>query len=138
MLYDFANIGVFLLLTAMLVFGTLLVGRLFRIQRPTPEKNTIYECGEPPFGSAWVRYNIRFYNIALVFLIFDVEVVCLFPVVLVLNHFKLISRTLMYVAVGEVAFFVIVLVIALIYAWHKGAMDWLRSPESLYPLRKEQ
>ncbi|MCD6386522.1 NADH-quinone oxidoreductase subunit A [Candidatus Sumerlaeota bacterium] len=136
MLYDFANIVVFLVLTGVLVFGTLLVGRLVRTQKPTPEKNTIYECGEPPFGSSWVRYNIRFYNIALVFLIFDVEVVCLFPVILVLQHFKLISRTLMLVAVGEVAFFVVVLVIALIYAWHKGALDWLRAPESPYSVEE--
>lgn len=130
MLYDFANIIVFFIVTAILVYGTLLVSRLFRPHKPTPEKNTIYECGEPPFGGSWVRYNIRFYNIALVFLIFDVEVALLFPVVLVLRQFKLISPVFGAIAVGEILFFVVVLLVALIYAWRKGALDWIRSPES--------
>ncbi len=75
-------------------------------------------------------YNIRFYNIALVFLIFDVEIAFLFPVILVLREFKLISRTMGAIALAEVLFFVIVLIVALIYAWRKGALDWIRT-ESL-------
>lgn len=127
MLFDLANIIVFLIVTLILVYGTLLVSRLIRPHNPTPEKNTIYECGEPPFGSPWIRYNIRFYNIALVFLIFDVEIAFLFPVILVLREFKLISRTMGAIVLAEVLFFVIVLIVALIYAWRKGALDWIRT-----------
>ncbi|MCX7766214.1 MAG: NADH-quinone oxidoreductase subunit A [Candidatus Sumerlaeia bacterium] len=127
MLFDLANIIVFLIVTLILVYGTLLVSRLIRPHNPTPEKNTIYECGEPPFGSSWIRYNIRFYNIALVFLIFDVEIAFLFPVILVLREFKLISRTMGAIALAEVLFFVIILIVALIYAWRKGALDWIRT-----------
>lgn len=130
MLFDLVNIIVFLIVTLILVYGTLLVSRLIRPHNPTPEKNTIYECGEPTFGSSWIRYNIRFYNIALVFLIFDVEIAFLFPVILVLREFKLISRTMGAIALAEVLFFVIVLIVALIYAWRKGALDWIRT-ESL-------
>lgn len=135
MLFDLANIIVFLIVTLILVYGTLLVSRLIRPHNPTPEKNTIYECGEPPFGSPWIRYNIRFYNIALVFLIFDVEIAFLFPVILVLREFKLISRTMGVIALAEVLFFVIVLIVALIYAWRKGALDWIRT-ESLADYRQ--
>ncbi len=54
MLFDLANIIVFLIVTLILVYGTLLVSRLIRPHNPTPEKNTIYECGEPTFGSSWI------------------------------------------------------------------------------------
>ena len=127
MLYDFANIGIFVLFSALFVFGTLLVGMLFRPRNPTPEKTTIYECGEPPFGSSWVRYNSRIYNSALVFLIFAVEMAFLFPVIVVVRRFKLISTSLAQIALAEIIFFALVLALALIYAWRKGALDWIRT-----------
>src|SRR5690242_14238252 len=57
----------------------LLLGRLIRPMRPDPEKLTIYECGEPTVGSAWIQFDLRFYVVALLFVIFDVEVAFFFP-----------------------------------------------------------
>src|ERR1700746_3881890 len=69
----FAGIGVFFL------FIHLMLGKLFRPARPEPEKLTIYECGEPTVGSAWIQFDLRYYVVALLFVIFDVEVAFFFP-----------------------------------------------------------
>jgi len=118
MLYHFAIVLVFLLMSFAFVFGNLLIGFLARPRHPTEEKLMIYECGEPTIGDSWIRYNIRFYTIALVYLIFDVEVVFLFPAALVL-------RDLGALALFEVLTFVIVLLVGLIYAWRYGNLDWI-------------
>ncbi|MCX7012983.1 MAG: NADH-quinone oxidoreductase subunit A [Candidatus Sumerlaeota bacterium] len=127
MLFDFAAVGVFILVAVAFVFGSLLVGWAVRPSKPSPEKASIYECGEPPIGPAWVRYNIRFYTIALVYLIFDVEAVFLFPVALVLRQFK--GEGMGGLAFMEILFFVMVLVVGLIYAWRYGNLDWVGSEE---------
>jgi NADH-quinone oxidoreductase subunit A len=76
------------LVTLMLVFVAvgvgfllvnLLLGKLFRPDRPDPEKATVYECGEPPVGSSWIQFDLRFYVVALLFVIFDVEMAFFFP-----------------------------------------------------------
>ena len=59
--------------------GNLLLGKLVRPHRPSPEKGTVYECGEPTIGSAWVQFDLRFYVVALLFVIFDVELAFFFP-----------------------------------------------------------
>src|SRR5437763_949939 len=110
MLFHFAAVLVFLLMSVAFIFGNLLLGWLVRPVRPNPEKNLIYECGEPAIGSSWVRYNIRFYTIALVYLIFDVEVVFLFPAALLL-------KDLGALALIEILTFVLILAIGLVYAW---------------------
>src|SRR4029453_2663775 len=61
------------------VFVNLTLGKLIRPARPDPEKETIYECGEPSIGSAWIQFDLRFYVVALLFVIFDVEVAFFFP-----------------------------------------------------------
>src|SRR5947208_6720351 len=61
------------------IFVHLMAGKFFRPNRPDPEKKTIYECGEPTIGSAWVQFDLRFYVVALLFVIFDVEVAFFFP-----------------------------------------------------------
>ena len=82
----------------------------------------IYECGEPTIGQSWIRYNIRFYTIALVYLIFDVEVVFLFPVALVL-------RDMGALALVELFTFVFVLLLGLVYAWRYGNLEWISDVE---------
>src|SRR5262245_65857558 len=76
------------LVTLMLVFvavgvgfllANLLLGKLFRPARPEPEKETVYECGEPPVGSSWIQFDLRFYVVAVLFVIFDVEMAFFFP-----------------------------------------------------------
>src|SRR6516165_5564982 len=75
------------------IFVHLLAGRLVRPTRPDPEKLTIYECGEPTIGSAWIQFDLRFYVVALLFVIFDVEVAFFFPWAVVFGKANTLSRT---------------------------------------------
>src|ERR1051325_11801515 len=77
--FDFANVLVYIVVSAGFIFGSMTLGRIIRPHRPTPQKLTTYECGEETIGSAWIQFNVRFYIIALIFLIFDVEIAILFP-----------------------------------------------------------
>ena len=83
------------------------------------DKLLSYECGEIPEGSAWVKFNVRFYVIALVFLIFDVEVVFLFPWAVVFNELK-------WLAFMEASIFVLILLVGFAYVWIKGDLDWVK------------
>lgn len=117
MLTEFGKILIFLLLGMVFVAGGLITSWILRPHRPYPEKLASYECGEEPIGHAWVRFNIRFYVIALVFLIFEVEVVFLFP-------WALIYRELGLFAFIEMAIFLLILLVGLAYVWVKGDLDW--------------
>src|ERR1051325_2664969 len=95
------------------------IGRLIRSKtKYTEAKSTPYECGEPTFGSAFVRFDIRFYVLALVFVLFDVEVLFLFPWAVVLKELG----PLAYV---EGLVFVLILAVGLAYVWRKGDIDWI-------------
>ena len=83
------------------------------------DKLTSYECGELPEGSAWVKFNIRFYVIALIFLIFDVEIVFLFPWAVVYSELGLLAFI-------EAFLFVLILLVGFIYVWVKGDLDWVK------------
>ena len=83
------------------------------------DKLLSYECGEVPEGSAWVQFNIRFYVIALIFLIFDVEIVFLFPWAVVYQELGLLAFI-------EAFLFVLILVIGFMYVWVKGDLDWVK------------
>jgi NADH-quinone oxidoreductase subunit A len=123
--FDFANVLLFLLAAVGFEIAALVAGSFLRRDRWNKEKMRIYECGEPAIGSSWIRYNIRFYRLALVFLVFEVEVVFLFPVAVVLKDLGLEMGWLVFV---EVIVFVAVLAIALIYAWRFGSLEWITSP----------
>ena len=88
------------------------------------DKLMSYECGEVPEGSAWVKFNIRFYIIALVFIIFDVEVVFLFPWSAVYQSF--IASGNGFLVLIEMLLFVIILTIGFAYVWIKGDLDWVK------------
>jgi NADH-quinone oxidoreductase subunit A len=117
MVTEFGKAFIFLLLGVIFVILGLFGAWIFRPRRPYPEKNATYECGEEPVGSAWIRLNIRFYVLALVFLIFDVEVVVLFPWALVYKQFGLFGFL-------EMAVFLVILLIGYAYVWLKGDLDW--------------
>ena len=85
MLFDFANVLVFTALGLGFVGVNLLIGKLLRPSNPQVRKLSTYECGEPASGSAWVNFNIRFYLVALIFIIFEVEIAFVFPVAAVLS-----------------------------------------------------
>ena len=77
--HEYISIGIFALIALSFPILTFFVGRFFRPNNDNALKNSTYECGEIPEGSAWVKFNVRFYVIALIFIIFDVEVIFLFP-----------------------------------------------------------
>jgi NADH-quinone oxidoreductase subunit A len=124
MLYDFANVLVFLATGAIFAFGGLLVGRFLRPRIPTPEKDMIYECGEKPIGKAWFNFNPRFYLIALVFVIFEVEIAFMFPVAAVFNRWVHEGRG--GLAFWEIFIFVAILALGLAYVWAKRDLEWIK------------
>lgn len=134
MLTEFGKIFIFILLGIIFVIITLFLSKLVRPNRPTLEKLKVYECGENPEGSPWVKFNIRFYVVALIFLIFDVEVVLLFPWALVYKEFGVYG----FVA-GLI--FLLVLGLGMAYEWRKGDLEWARptpKPPKLDELLKKE
>ena len=124
MYFQFANVLVFFGL-AFLMCGIILgLGLLLRPSNPHPAKLSTYECGEPPSGPAWINFNIRFYLIALVFVIFDVELAFVYPVVTVFKAW--VARGQGVQALGEIGLFVGILAIGLVYVWVKGDLEWLK------------
>ena len=117
MLTEFGRVLLFILVGAVFVALGLVTAWLLRPSRPYPSKNATYECGETPVGDTRIRFNIRFYVIALIFVIFDVEVVFLFPWAISLNKLGLF-------AVVEGIIFIGILVVGLVYAWRKGMLEW--------------
>jgi len=121
---EFANVLVFFLLGFVLCGLMLGLGLMLRPHNPNPTKLSTYECGEPPSGHAWINFNIRFYLIALVFVIFDVELAFVYPVVIVFRDW--VARGQGGVALAEVGVFVGILFMGLVYVWVKGDLDWLK------------
>jgi NADH-quinone oxidoreductase subunit A len=124
MLFDFANVLVFTLLALAFVGVNLLIGRLLRPANPQIRKLSTYECGEPSSGSAWVNFNIRFYLIALVFIVFEVEIAFIFPVAAVFRRWIESGQGLF--AFVEIFLFIGILFLGLIYAWAKGDLEWVK------------
>ena len=122
--FQFANVLVFLLLGAITAGLMLGLGWLLRPSNPEVRKLSTYECGEPPSGSAWINFNIRFYLIALIFVIFDVEVAFVYPVAVAFREYVLSGRGLL--ALGELLVFVGILFVGLVYVWAKQDLEWLK------------
>ncbi|HIC38918.1 MAG TPA: NADH-quinone oxidoreductase subunit A [Candidatus Marinimicrobia bacterium] len=116
---DFGTIFLFILIGIVLVYVPLLIQRLVAPKNDSPDKLSTYECGEESEGSAWVQFNIRFYVIALIFLIFDVEVVFLFP-------WAVVFKDLGLLAFVEMSIFLLILIVGLAYVWKKGDLDWVK------------
>ncbi len=122
--FHFGNVLVFAVIAVGFIFGGLLIGKLIRPDIPDPEKRTIYECGERPIGPAWFRFNPRFYLFALVFVVFDVEVAFMFPVVTVFKAWVASGHGL--VALLEIVAFVVILGAGLVYVWAEGDLAWVK------------
>jgi NADH:ubiquinone oxidoreductase subunit 3 (subunit A) len=123
MLSNFASVLLFLVVGLILLAFTLILSRLLQSKGIMgAEKYISYECGELPEGSAWIRFNIRFYVLALIFIIFDVEIVFLLPWAVV---FKKLG-TFAYV---EGVIFIAILVVGLAYAWKKGDLEWIKKDD---------
>jgi len=116
--YGFA--GFFLLAGIAFVAGGLIASWALRPRNPNKNKLDNYECGEAPIGSAWVQFHVGYYMIALVFVLFEVEVAFLFPWAAV---FRLLADP--WPSMLEVGVFIGILALADAYAWKKGALEWL-------------
>ena len=137
--YQLLNVLAFTLVGIVFVVSVVaIVGRILRPSLSTPEepaKEETYECGEPAVGSSWVRFDIRFYTVALIFLIFDVEVAFLYPWALVFN--SLVKAKLGMFAFGEVAIFLVILGAGFVYCWLKGDLDWVKlTPTKKFPAHR--
>jgi NADH-quinone oxidoreductase subunit A len=125
MLFDLANVVMFVLVAIVLVAVLLLAGKFLRPQVHEPNKDTTYECAEKPVGDARIQFNFRFYLVALVFIIFDVEVAFMFPVAAVYRKWVEGGQGLL--ALVEVLVFVLILFVGLVYVWSKGDLRWFKS-----------
>ncbi len=123
MLVDFATVLVFMALGAVTVALMLGVSRLLQPRNPTPVKLSTYECGEVPYGTSWVQFNIRFYVVALIFIIFDVEVALLYP-------WAVIFQRLGWLAFVEAFIFIVILLAGLAYLWKEGDLEWVRTVQA--------
>ncbi len=102
----------------------LAVGRFVRPNRPRPDKDLVYECGEKPIGQGWFNFNPRFSVVALVFVVFEVEIALTIPVAVVLR--KWIFAGLGLVALIEILLFVGVLAAGLVWLWRRQELDWVK------------
>lgn len=125
MLFDFANILVFLGLAIAFAATVMLFGRIIRPDIKEVNKEIAYECGEKPVGNAWIQFNFRFYLVAIIFVIFDVEVAFMFPVATVFRQWVASGKGIL--ALGEVLVFVLLLFVGLIYVWSKGDLRWIKT-----------
>ncbi|MCO4294592.1 NADH-quinone oxidoreductase subunit A [Solitalea sp. MAHUQ-68] len=130
----FGSILLFLVLGTGFVLVTLFMSKLISPNKPNPEKLTTYECGEEPTGSSWIQFNMRFYVIALVFLLFDVELVFLFPWSTVFGNKELIAAAPAWgwLSFFEMTIFIAILLVGLLYVWKKGDLEWIK-PQPVIP-----
>lgn len=119
MLTEFGKIFIFMLVAMLFTVVAIFVAKIIRPSRPTHEKLLTYECGEDIIGSPWVKFNIRFYVVALIFLIFDVEVVLLIPWALVYQQFGIGGYLVGFI-------FLFLLGLGMAYEWRKGDLEWIR------------
>ena len=119
-----------------LCFGALFLGWIIRPKQTNAEKLAIYECGEPTIGSGWIQFDLRFYVVALVFIVFDVEIALFWPWAVVyggggLDHtaadFASVLAQVRTVALFDMLFFFGVIVVGFLYLWRFGYLEWVRS-----------
>ena len=107
----------FLIICSLVPALALSASKLLRPIGNSLERRTTYESGMEPIGGAWIQFNIRYYMFALVFVVFDVETVFLYPWAVAFHRLGLLAFI-------EALLFIAILVVALVYAWRKGALEW--------------
>lgn len=118
MLNDWVFIGIFLILAPVFPGLALVIPKLIAPKKPNPLKSETYECGIETFGDTWVQFKAQYYIFALVFLVFDIEVVFLYPWAVAFDQLPLF-------AVVEGIIFILILVAGLLYVWRKGTLEWV-------------
>jgi NADH-quinone oxidoreductase subunit A len=121
-LASYSSVLAFLFVGVAFVVVNLIAWKVLRPERFSEEKNTTYECGENPQGSAWIQFNIRFYVFALIFIVFDVEAAFLLP-------WAVVFKELGTLAFVEGLVFIAILAIGLAYVWSKGDLEWVRAED---------
>jgi NADH-quinone oxidoreductase subunit A len=127
LLFEISMVCMFFILGAGFVLLALGFGALVRPRRLRKERNETYECGLEPLGHAWYNFNPRFYMLALIFLIFDVEIVISYPVFTVLKTWAARGEGLL--AFFEILLFVIILAAGLVFLWVRGDLEWIKKIE---------
>jgi len=122
LLADYGYIGILLIVAALFAVALPLLSFLLSFVRVTPKKpddvkSSTYECGMDTTGRSWVQFNFRYYLYALVFVIFDVQTVFLYPWAVAMDKLALFG-------IVEMLIFILILVVGFIYAWRKGALEW--------------
>jgi NADH-quinone oxidoreductase subunit A len=125
---EFGKILIFLIVGVVAIGGLFFVNRLLAPRNPNTEKLSTYECGEEPTGNAWLPFNSRFYVIALVFLLFDVEMVFVFPWATVFGNKALLAQDSRWgiISLTEMFIFLGILILGLVYVWRKGDLNWIK------------
>jgi NADH-quinone oxidoreductase subunit A len=110
-------VAVTLLVAGVIVGLMCTINMMIGPKRPNEIKSESFECGNPPSGSAWGRFSVRFYLTAILFLLFDVEVIFLYPWAVELRYLGMFGFV-------EALIFIAILAVGLLYAWQRGALDW--------------
>ena len=119
---EFLPLAILFILAIALAFLVIALGHLFGPRRPTERKSQPYESGMKPIGPGIRRISVRFYLVAVLFILFDIEVVFFLPWAVVLRRFA--AKSLGIFAFIEMTIFIIILLVGYVYAWKKGAMEW--------------
>ena len=128
--FEFGAVLVFAIVAVGFALGGITLSRLAGPRIPNPEKATIYECGERPVGVAWFNFNPRFYLVALVFVIFEVDIALTFPVVAVYRAWAGHSLAFAWIAFVELFLFTAILVVGLAWVWAHGDLEWVKTLET--------
>src|SRR5512142_1573858 len=124
--FDFGAVLIFALVAVLFALGGITLSRLVAPRVPSAEKASTYECGERPVGVAWFNFNPRFYLVALVFVIFEVDIALTFPVVAVYRRWVETSPLLAWTALLELLAFTVILLVGLGWIWARGDLDWVK------------
>jgi len=119
MLSAWAPILIFMILVTGFALVSVIGSMILGMRKPTPEKQAPYECGMQPVGTARERFSVKFYLVAMLFLLFDIEAVFLFPWAVVYRDLKLFGFF-------EMLLFIAVVLAGYVYVWKKGALEWER------------
>ena len=114
---DYTFVGIYFLIVTVFAMVPIIAARIFRPKKPSPGKLDPYECGLGRIGDAWIQFKVQYYLYALVFIVFDVEVVLIIP-------WAVVFRKLGPVAFLEMAIFLLILFVGLIYVWRKRDLEW--------------
>ena len=118
MLSKYLFISLFIVVALIFPFVAFVIAYIIRPKKPNPIKTSIYECGLETIGETWVQFKVQYYIYALVFVVFDIETVFLYPWAVAYNKLGLFALVEMFI-------FITILAGGLIYAWRKGALKWV-------------